>query len=468
MNRAAGFPEGVHHGRGSAEEPCDPIAWAFLEGRETAMKIRALPATMLVVALVAGTGVASAQEGYRIEAPVSAWTISDDDVSDAYPNGVAYDPGAGLVFVAVNGYYGQHVQVFGPSGEPVTEFGEWGSGPGQFRRLNDVAVDSTGLAYVADDLNQRVQVFQRSATSTTPTFEYLREFPAVFHEGGWRTYPYKLSFGPGGDLYVGGYWAYRAMRYSSAGDLLQVFGPYDYRELPIAATADAAGNAWVATLYAPPRWTLGDNVYQYDDLGDPLDVWALHGRGDGQVWTVVDILITADGIVYLADQEGCRVVVFTTTGEFLGWYGKGTATTGWHEPGSGEIGQAGSGPGEFDRPRALSLDPAGILYVADYGTRRIQALALERTPQQLAEAIQGALDALLQGGTINGGQHTALTGKVTKALERYEAGRGKAGLNMLRAFVNQVTDLVASGVLSDEDGRTLLELADRLVQKMSA
>jgi len=39
---------------------------------------------------------------------------------------------------------------------------------------------------------------------------------------------------------------------------------------------------------------------------------------------------------------------------------------------------------------------------------------------------------------------------------------------MLKAFMNQVTDLTARGVLSSDDGQALLGLAQRLKEKMVA
>src|SRR5262245_21556382 len=35
-------------------------------------------------------------------------------------------------------------------------------------------------------------------------------------------------------------------------------------------------------------------------------------------------------------------------------------------------GSIGSGPGQFQEPRGLAVDPAGVVYVADFGNNRIQ------------------------------------------------------------------------------------------------
>ena len=53
-----------------------------------------------------------------------------------------------------------YIQVFDASGNFITKFGTGGSGDGQFNFPVGVAVDpTTGSVYVADALNNRIQVF---------------------------------------------------------------------------------------------------------------------------------------------------------------------------------------------------------------------------------------------------------------------------------------------------------------------
>jgi streptogramin lyase/4-amino-4-deoxy-L-arabinose transferase-like glycosyltransferase len=51
------------------------------------------------------------------------------------------------------------VMVYEPSGEPVAQFGQHGSGPGQFQKPVGLAVDSKGRIYVVDSVSCRVQAF---------------------------------------------------------------------------------------------------------------------------------------------------------------------------------------------------------------------------------------------------------------------------------------------------------------------
>lgn len=78
-----------------------------------------------------------------------------------------------------------------------------------------------------------------------------------------------------------------------------------------------------------------------------------------------DILI-ADGHFprpSTSQQDGDRIVRFTTAGEFVDAWG-----------------QLGSGPGEFDGPHALAFDSRGRLFVADRSNNRVQVFDAQMNP----------------------------------------------------------------------------------------
>ena len=74
----------------------------------------------------------------------------------------------GEMYIA-DGYGKARVHKFSADGKLLFSWGEPGSGPGQFKLPHGIAVDSSGLVYVADRENSRVQVF-------TPDGEYVREW----------------------------------------------------------------------------------------------------------------------------------------------------------------------------------------------------------------------------------------------------------------------------------------------------
>lgn len=71
-------------------------------------------------------------------------------------NGIAVGPNS-TVFVNINNNY--RTVMYGAGGEPLGEFGTEGAEPGQFLYPSAIAVTDTGLVYIADSGNHRIQVF---------------------------------------------------------------------------------------------------------------------------------------------------------------------------------------------------------------------------------------------------------------------------------------------------------------------
>ncbi len=73
------------------------------------------------------------------------------------PQGIAVDALRDRVFVADTG--NGRIEVFDTFGTFVTSFGRTGHGPGELEDPSEVDLDSAGRVYVADQFNDRVQVF---------------------------------------------------------------------------------------------------------------------------------------------------------------------------------------------------------------------------------------------------------------------------------------------------------------------
>ncbi len=79
-----------------------------------------------------------------------------------------------------------------------------------------------------------------------------------------------------------------------------------------------------------------------------------NGSGDGQFGTQ-GIAVTANGLVYVADQSNDRIQRFDEDGNFQ---------TRW--------GSEGTGDGQFEHPGGVAVAPTGLVYVADTYNGRIQ------------------------------------------------------------------------------------------------
>ena len=83
----------------------------------------------------------------------------NNDSKDAFnePTGIAFDKQGN--FYVSDGYVNARVIKFNKDGEYLTHWGKKGTADGEFNLVHDVCFDSQGRLYVADRLNQRIQIF---------------------------------------------------------------------------------------------------------------------------------------------------------------------------------------------------------------------------------------------------------------------------------------------------------------------
>ncbi|MCV0411499.1 6-bladed beta-propeller [Nitrosarchaeum sp.] len=81
--------------------------------------------------------------------------------------------------------------------EPVFDFnfGSSGTGNGQFKAPEDVALDASGNIYVADTNNNRIQKFDSSGT-------YLSQFGSSGNKNGQFRSPEDVALDASGNIYV--------------------------------------------------------------------------------------------------------------------------------------------------------------------------------------------------------------------------------------------------------------------------
>ena len=88
------------------------------------------------------------------------------------------------------------------------------------------------------------------------------------------------------------------------------------------------------------------------------------------------------------------------------------------------------------------------------------------TEAEVQDLIEDVL-MLVEAGALNEGQGNALVSKLENVLSKLDKGQEEAAANQLGAFVNQVEDFVAEGILTSEQGAQLTTPVMLLIEALS-
>lgn len=245
-----------------------------------------------------------------------------------FPQGIAVDS-SGRVYVADTS--NNRVQLFKlatpcPSGTTqivsgvcfVKAWGTFGSGNGQFNIPTQVALDSSGRVYIADSGNNRIQVFRGDGL-------FIKSWGALGSGNGQFNNPHGIAF-DNRFMYVA----------DSGNDRIQKFQLIN--PCPSGTTQIISGVCYVTK-------------------------WGTLNTANGPSSFPADVGINSSGILYVTDAESNRVQPFTSTGIAIN-----------------EWGSLGSGDGQFDVPFHMTVDSFGYVYVSDFSNFRIQKFLLTPNP----------------------------------------------------------------------------------------
>lgn len=302
---------------------------------------------------------------------------NDDAVPFQYPYGVAVD-GSGNVYVLEDGY---RILKLSPTGELIEQYKDnayyslaaidvspdgtiyatdnnkqivlrWddqgvtatSGGEGnknlQFSSPSGIAVDRSGVVYVADTFNYRVQKLDGSLA-------HLATWGGSGGEAGQFFIPQGIAIGPSGEAYVADAGNNRVQLFDS------LFRFNEERSVgsPYGLATDAAGNVFITGNYY--------NVYKFvaaDGTAEQLPISFSEPRG---------VAVDDAGNVYVADYAGHEVVKILPDGSTDAWVG---ATEQF---------------GYYFKPQGVAVDSArGIVYVSD--ATHIQTFDLDGTQLETA------------------------------------------------------------------------------------
>lgn len=211
--------------------------------------------------------------------------------------------------------------------------------------------------------------------------------------------PHGLRIDRPGDIWVTDIGNHRVFKFDSSGKLMLALGTGkagegdDEFNQPTDVAFGPEGEVFISDGYGNNR------VKKYSADGKLLTIWGRAGKGPGEFHLPHAIVVDSSNRVLVGDRENNRIQVFDREGALLEiWPGfapyglafgpdnvlyvatgreydvlcldsKGAIKQRW--------GRKGMAAGEFDLPHMLAVDPAGSLFVAEVGGKRLQKLSLK-------------------------------------------------------------------------------------------
>ena len=201
----------------------------------------------------------------------------------------------GHIFVADNGRH--QVHVFDKQRKHIRSFGQQGSGNGQLNSPAGIAVDCDNRLYIGNQKNNRIEVVENDGT-------FVRQIGV-----GHLSQPWDVTV-RNKHVYVTEYGNHRISVFTLDGQLirtigLQGSGPGQFnRPSAVAFAPDEEGDMYVVDYSNRVQVFSANGVYQRQ-------------FGEGHLQNPLDIIVTADRHVIVADQSNKRVVIFNTMGQLI-------------------------------------------------------------------------------------------------------------------------------------------------------
>ena len=223
------------------------------------------------------------------------------------------------------------ISVFDKEGTFLSRWGEHGSSEGQVDRPSGLAFDADANLFVIDTMNHRVQKFTKDG-------QFLGAWSSFGADEGQFNMPWGVGVDELGDVYVADWRNDRIQKFSADGEFIMALGSTGDGQgefnRPTRITVDADGDLYVAD------WG-NDRVQQFDQYGRYVDTF------------IGDATLGKMAMTYI--RSNAKVLRFRETTPL--------------------------GPSKLLRsPSSVQVDAEGHLYIADYGSHRIQVYKKEAYP----------------------------------------------------------------------------------------
>jgi hypothetical protein len=230
------------------------------------------------------------------------------------------------------------------------DWGQEGTGEGDFKYPFNIAVDALGNVYVADSENARVQVFD-------PYGNFLRKLGGYGNADSLMWQAAGVAIDDSGYVYVTDFNADKVKKYTSDGAFVTTWGGSgtgdDQMDYPRGISVDDSFYVYVAEQG-------NERVHKFTSKGVSVKIWGANGTADGLFRGLLSVAVAPSGDIYAVDSYNNRIQQFTSNGTFVRKWGS-----------------IGTVDGKFSGLNVIAVDASGCVYVTDGGNCRVQKFTPE-------------------------------------------------------------------------------------------
>ncbi|MFL6324092.1 MAG: 6-bladed beta-propeller [Nitrososphaeraceae archaeon] len=272
-----------------------------------------------------------------------------------------------------------NVYKFDNDGNFILGWGSRGSGPGQFYHAHGIAIDSSGNVYVSDQGNFQSKLSHPDAIPHISKFtadgKFITKWGSQGSGDGQFTRVEDMAIDSSGNVYVAELGNSRISKFTADGKFITKWGSENSNAAATTTAASSSSSSIEGSLDKP--WGVavdssgnilvtdkGRNMaFKFTSDGKYLQTLVSTGPADGQLQHPHGIAIDSSGNFYIADQVHANIQKFSPDGKFLL-----------------KFGSEGRGEGPFfHRPHGVAVDSSGNIFVADSGNHRVEKFSPDGT-----------------------------------------------------------------------------------------
>lgn len=349
--------------------------------------------------------------------------IIGDQFKDKFdtPTNLAIDKNGNIY---ITDMFNHRVVKFTANGRFMSEWGEPGSGEGQFIFPFDIAIDTNENIYILDLGNIRIQ-------KLTAQGKFITQWGKLnlnINSKSDFLFPSGIVVDSHNHVYVvDALHPYPIKKFSSEGHFMTAFGDNAQMDTPVGISIDKNDNLYVADIN-------NHHIKKFTTTGHLVETWGEKGQKNGQFEHPVDVATDDMGHVYVSDTYNHRIQKLTSDGQFV---------TKW--------GEFGTNPDQFSGMGGLTVSPDGDrVYVIGTVNNRIQVF--NRTLYDPGKAI-----IVAGGGPYAGNDLWDDTQLVANFAYRALAYQGFTKNTIYYLSENTELDLDNNGETDDVDAKPSIE-----------